>query len=399
LVLPPYSAQAFPDSVYAPAAAGALTGFPTVGYHEKADQQLLRVLIQAIVKVRLLSLFFVLLATPGARAQLAAGQTKFLGNIQSSQKDENFAIYWNQVTPEDNGKLGYVEPTRGSMDWSILDAIHAYAREHGIPFKEHTFLWGRQQPDWIDSLPDHDRRVEIAKWIREFGQRYPDTQFIDVVNEPLHHPPSYMDALGGGGSTGWDWVIWAYQTTREYCPHAKLLINEFFVPGRKDVDVFLELIALLKERNLVDGIGVQLHAFEEVSDNAIRSLLDRLATTGLPIYISELDINFSNDEAQLNRFKTLFPMLWEHPAVKGVTLWGYKQHQMWRQEAYLLRADGTERPALTWLKEYFHYTSAAPHIASRWDLMSAPRLVSAIILVLILGTSAWLFLSRGKAPE
>jgi endo-1,4-beta-xylanase len=54
------------------------------------------------------------------------------------------------------------------------------------------------------------------------------------------------------------------------------------------------------------------------------SALDRLATTGLPIYISELDINFSDDDAQLNRFKTLFPMLWHHPAVKGITFWGYK---------------------------------------------------------------------------
>src|SRR5262249_53567523 len=124
-------------------------------------------------------------------------------------------------------------------------------------------------------------------------------------------------------------------------------------PGTKDVDVFLNIITLLKERNLVDGIGVQLHSFEQVSDDVIRSIVDRLATTGLAIYISELDINLSDDNAQLDRFKTLFPMLWEHPAIKGVTLWGYKQNHIWQQDAYLLRADGTERPALVWLKEYF----------------------------------------------
>ena len=75
----------------------------------------------------------------------------------------------------------------------------------------------------------------------------------------------------------------------------------------------------------MDGIGVQLHAFEDVDDDVIRSILDRLATTGLPIYISELDINISDDVAQLNRFKTLFPMLWQHLTVKGITLWGYKE--------------------------------------------------------------------------
>ena len=315
-----------------------------------------------------LPLVFLLFTTPAGQAQLAAGQGKFLGNILStSRTDETFATYWNQVTPEDNGKLGYVESTRGPMKWSVLDAMYAYALKHGFPFKEHTFVWGRQQPEWINTLSAGDQRMEVRSWIREFGIRYPRTQFIDVVNEPLHQQPYYKNALGGDGSTGWDWVIWAYETAREYCPHAKLLINEYFEPGRNDVEHFVELVTLLKDRHLVDGIGVQLHAFEHVSDAVIRSILDRLATIGLPIYISELDINLADDAAQLNRFKTLFPILWQHPAVNGVTLWGYKEHHIWQQNAYLLRADGTERPALTWLKAYFHQHSSGrrSHLARR----------------------------------
>jgi len=247
--------------------------------------------------------------------------------------------------------------------------MYSYAQEHGFPFKEHTFVWGRQQPWWINTLSAGEQRMEIRSWIREFGLRYPHTQFIDVVNEPLHTQPSYKNALGGDGATGWDWVIWAFETTREYCPHAKLLLNEFFEPGRQDVDHFIELVTLLKNRHLVDGIGVQLHAFEDVDDDVIRSILDRLATIGLPIYISELDINISDDVAQLNRFKTLFPMLWQHPAVKGITLWGYKEHHIWRQKAYLLRKDGTERPALTWLKQYLHDhpAGASSYIARRGE--------------------------------
>lgn len=38
--------------------------------------------------------------------------------------------------------------------------------------------------------------------------------------------------------------------------------------------------------------------------------------------------------------------------MKGVTLWGYQQNQIWRTNAYLLRSDGSERPAMTWLKGY-----------------------------------------------
>ena len=353
------------------------------------------------MKIGFLSLFFALLTTPALQAQLAAGQTKFLGNILSSKPDETFATYWNQVTPEDNGKFGLVEPTRGLMDWSVVDAIHAYARDHGFPFKEHTFVWGSQQPDWIDSLSAEDQLNEVTKWIREFGQRYPDTQFIDVVNEPLHRPPSYKEALGGDGATGWDWVIWAFKTAREYCPHAKLLLNEYFVPDSKDVDVFLELIALLKERNLVDGIGVQLHSFEHVSDDVIRSTLDRLATTGLPIYISELDLSFPDDQEQLVRFKTLFPMLWLHPAVKGITLWGYREYHIWRKYAYLVRADGTERPALTWLKQYLHDNNVAGALNSAPYLSPTRSLwtVGAVIVVLMSGTWAWLYLRGGKTEK
>src|ERR1700739_526106 len=123
-----------------------------------------------------LSLVFLLLATPAVQAQLAAGQSKFLGNILStSRSDEEFATYWNKVTPEDNGKLGYVEPTRGPMNWSVLDAMYEYAQEHGFPFKEHTFVWGRQQPQRINTLSAGDQRMEVRSWIREFGFRYPRT--------------------------------------------------------------------------------------------------------------------------------------------------------------------------------------------------------------------------------
>ena len=140
---------------------------------------------------------------------------------------------------------------------------------------------------------------------------------------------------------------------------------------------------------------------EKVSDGEIRSTLDRLATTGLPIYISELDINFSNDDAQLNRFKTLFPLLWHHPAVKGITFWGYKEHHIWRRQAYLLRGDGTERPALTWLRQYLHEHSAAEALplASHSNLSLALWIVGGLTMVLIFGTSAWLYLSRAKAQK
>jgi endo-1,4-beta-xylanase len=83
--------------------------------------------------------------------------------------------------------------------------------------------------------------------------------------------------------------------------------------------------------------------------------LVRLGSLKLPIYISELDLNIADDDSQQERYKSLFPILWQNSAVRGVTLWGYKQNHTWKPYTYLLRADGSERPALLWLKEYMRH--------------------------------------------
>jgi endoglucanase len=59
-----------------------------------------------------------------------------------------------------------------------------------------------------------------------------------------------------------------------------------------------------------------------------------------------------DDATQLAIYKEQFPYFWEHPSVKGITLWGYVENEMWRNEAYLLSSEGVERPALQWLRSY-----------------------------------------------
>jgi endo-1,4-beta-xylanase len=267
-----------------------------------------------------------------------------MGNIlRTLELDRDFAKYWNQVTPENSGKWGLVEPARGRMDWSELDRMYQYAHRHHFPFKQHNFVWGEQQPKWIHGLPPDQQRLEVEKWIFQYGQRYPDTQFIDVVNEPIHSPPEYKQALGSDGSTGWDWVTWTFATARRCCPRAKLLLNDYnILSGGTNLGRYLGIIKLLKRRGLIDGIGVQAHGLETVNDAVIRSSLDRLAQLKLPIYVTELDLNIADDNAQKRRYESLFPIFWNNPAVAGVTLWGYKQNRTWKPDAYLLRAEGTE---------------------------------------------------------
>jgi endo-1,4-beta-xylanase len=298
------------------------------------------------------SLFTVIFVT-NASAQLANGTCKFLGNIIGGSTPSDFTQYWNQITPENAGKWGSVESTRDVMSWESLDNAYNTARTNGLPFKQHTLVWGQQQPPWLSELTAEEQKAEVEEWITEFCNRYPDTDFIDVVNEPLHAAPSYMNALGGSGTTGWDWVVWSFEKTRQHCPNTKLFLNDYnIVSSNTATGAYLSIIDVLKSNKLIDGIGEQGHFLESTPLATIKSNLDRLAETGLPIHISEFDISIADDIDQKIRYQQLFPLLWEHSGIYGITLWGYTQGQIWRENAYLKRTNGTDRPAFTWLKDY-----------------------------------------------
>lgn len=298
------------------------------------------------------------------------GCEKFLGNVSASTTPNNWLKYWNQVTPENAGKWGSVESVRDQMSWSGLDRAYNLAKDNGYPFKQHVFVWGNQQPNWIASLPDEEQLEEITEWIQLFCERYPDTDMIEVVNEPLHDPPdsnedgNYMKALGGSGTTGWDWIIKAFEIAKEHCPNAALIINEYgILNNSNDRHRYLGIVDLLIERDLIDAIGVQGHAFtvNNMSAGDINTALNNLSSRDLPLYVTELDIDTEGysgtdyDDEQLRRYQEIFPAIWEHEHVDGVTLWGYVQNQMWRSGAYLVSngtTSATERPALKWLQDY-----------------------------------------------
>ena len=308
-------------------------------------------------KVRTAALVLLLAAAGSSLAQdaepLAAGADTFLGNILTARFDPAFGSYWNQATPEDAGKWLSVEAQRDTMVWTVLDLIFQVAASQDIPVKQHTFVWGQQEPRWVAGLPPEEQRVEVEEWMRLFAERYPDVAMIDVVNEPLHAPPSYAAALGGAGETGWDWVVWSFELARELFPSSTLLLNEYNIlccPGERAR--YLEIVGILQERGLIDGVGVQAHGLERVDPAVIRAGLDEVAATGLPIYVSELELEASDDQVQLEMYQRVFPVLWEHPAVAGVTLWGYRAGQIWKQNAYLVDWFEEERPALQWLRRY-----------------------------------------------
>ena len=276
------------------------------------------------VLMLLIVTFFALTYSNKAFGQpIAEGKNKFLGCSMSSP-ESRFVNYWNQVTPGNAGKWGSVEWSQDSYNWGPLDDIYNLSRDNGILFKQHTMVWGSQQPGWISILDSASQREQIEEWFSLVGQRYPDMEYADVVNEPLNAPPIYKQALGGDGETGWDWVITSFQLARQYLnPDAELILNEYNVlHSVTTTDEYLVIINLLKDRGLIDAIGIQGHYFEfkgsgyTHSISTIESNLNRLVDTGLPVYITEFDINEEDDDVQLENYKYTSPYFGKIPVLK-----------------------------------------------------------------------------------
>jgi endo-1,4-beta-xylanase len=298
---------------------------------------------------------------------LAQGASKWLGMVCCGNQRPFLENYFNQVTPENAGKWGSVEATRDVFTWDALDEALAVAQDNGFPFRFHVLLWGSQQPDWIEALPPEEQVAEIREWFEAVNERYGDAlDYIEVVNEFENQPPiatnegNYIDALGGAGASGYDWVLTAFRLAREVFPAtAQLVLNEYSVENNDErTGRYIQLVELLQAEDLIDVIGTQGHAFSTTGPiEQMVTNLTRLGATGLPIIITEMDID-GPELQQLTNFQRVFKAFWEHESVAGITLWGYREG-MWRepQQATLVYSNGAEKPALRWLKGYMRGTA------------------------------------------
>ena len=300
-------------------------------------------------------------ATAGAGGKLGNGGAgpEFVGNITTGfmsgmdQGTRKFATYWDQVTPENAGKWGSVQSNaEAAFNWSALDAIYDYAEKNQIIFKEHTFIWGNQQPGGTIN------QEAVQKWMTEFCTRYPNTKLIDVVNEPPPHTtPAYAGNIGGGTNGDWKWIANAFTWARAACPNAVLILNDYNnIEWANDNSHFIDIVKKIQALDApIDAIGAQAHDLDHgsVSLATVTKLLGSLnSQTGLPVYITEMDIDSSDDARQLDLYKQYFPLFMGSSYVKGITIWGWVYGQTWSAapNSGLIRS-GTPRPAMTYLME------------------------------------------------
>ena len=132
-----------------------------------------------------------------------------------------------------------------------------------------------------------------------------------------------------------------------------------------------EIKGVVQVTKVLSPNSIQINKPITISNNSLVTFSTTTGTT--PIVITELDISGSNytdstsgktfgdvEALQLKRYQDLFPVFWNHPNVRGITLWGYILGDTWRHGrgggkhvTGLVKRDGSYvRPAFTFLQEY-----------------------------------------------
>ena len=320
------------------------------------------------MKKQLHLMILCLLSCLGVQAQLSQNPNKFLGNITTGYSVDagggvpQYYKLWNQITCENESKWSSVEGSRGNFNWNGANNAFSYAKQHNFTYKFHALVWGAQYPGWLESLAPAERFAAMTNWFDHAKDQFDVLPMIDVVNEAVgnHQPgnPMMKETLGGGGKTGYDWLIKAFEMAYERWPDAILIYNDYN-SIRWDLNNYITLVQTLRDAGApIDAYGNQSHELSDISESELKSALkSQQDALKMPMFVTELDIDIANDTQQLNQYKKVLPNMWELPYCAGVTLWGYVHGATWVDNSGLYK-NGEERPAMTWIKEYMQTDAA-----------------------------------------
>ncbi|MEU3020721.1 endo-1,4-beta-xylanase [Nocardiopsis sp. NPDC007018] len=272
--------------------------------------------------------------------------------------------HYTSVTAENTMKWQYVQPERGTFDWSGPDAVVGFAEERGLSVRGHTLLWHNQLPDWLaeGSLDAGELRAVTREHVDAVVGRYAGrVTSWDVVNEPFEDDsPRLRDNLWYR-ALGEDYVAEALWMAHEADPEAKLYVNEYGVEGGgAKADALYELAADLLDRGVpLHGIGFQGHFVHGNVPEDLAENMRRFAELGLDVEVSELDVRIPEPveeedlAAQAEEYRYVLESCLAVSRCVGVTVWGVTDAHSWIPEwfpgytaALPFDGDYTPKPAL-----------------------------------------------------
>ena len=311
---------------------------------------------------------------------------------------------FNQVSPENDLKWQLIHPREGSdgYDFAPADAFVNFGLSNNMYLVGHTLVWHSQTPRWVfaGTNPPPPEAATNAPggpgFGRGFGFSGPRASREELLQRMRDHIHTVVgrykgkikawdvvnEAIADGGtnilrSSPWseiigpDFIAKAFQYAYEADPDAILRYNDY---GLENPAKRKKLIALIKELQAqkvpVHAIGSQAHVNVGTSFETMDQALAEMKTLGLPIHITELDVNSAQggqrnigadvsanasatqgglvDEAsrrQADAYAGLFRAFVKHKdAVKLVTFWGVNDAVSWRANGRPLPFDGNNQP-------------------------------------------------------
>ncbi|KAL1541154.1 endo-1,4-beta-xylanase 5 isoform X2 [Salvia divinorum] len=234
-----------------------------------------------------------------------------------------FVERFNAAVFENELKWNATEFIQGHVNYTLPDQMLEFVQANQITVRGHNIFWEDPQyiPKWARNLTGSDLESAVSSRIQSLMHKYRG-EFVhwDVNNEMLHFD-FYEEHLGP------DATLRLFKTAHQADPLATLFMNEFNVvetcnDAESTVDAYVSRMRGIQRGGVtVGGVGLQGH-FDEPNPPLMRAVLDKLATLGLPIWLTEVDIsnNFTK-ETQAIYLEEVVREGFSHPAVNGIVLW------------------------------------------------------------------------------
>ncbi|MDR2808137.1 MAG: endo-1,4-beta-xylanase [Spirochaetaceae bacterium] len=327
-----------------------------------------------------------------------------IGNIASNADLEGVRFdllsrHFNVITAENGMKPSSLQALKGEFTFADADELVNGFLARGIQVHGHTLAWHQQSPEWmnyegisraeaLENLVTHAKTVaahfkgRVISW--------------DVLNEAINDNPQNPDDWRGAlRQTPWykavgdEYISILFQAVREADPDAKLYYNDYNLDNQNKAQAVYAMVKELNEqypdvggRPLIDGIGMQGHYRVNTNPKTVALSLERFASLGVEVSITELDIQAGADSAlsaseslqQAALYGSLFTLFKDYAqSIARVTFWGLDDASSWRASANptLFDKNLQAKPAFYAVSDPETFIAQNPQLSPKETLRSA----------------------------
>jgi endo-1,4-beta-xylanase len=284
-------------------------------------------------------------------------------NTRSIKTDEGDLILkeFGSMTPENAMKPAPIHPKEDVYNFKDADSIAAFAKLHHLKLRGHTLCWHNQSPAWMfkDDAGNAATKEVLLQRLKDHittvVTRYKGTVYAwDVVNEAISDKPGeYLRNSEWLKICGEEYIAKAFEYAPAADPDAILFYNDYNETNPVKSDKIYRLVKSLKDAGVpIHGIGMQGHwAINEPSAAELTNTLEKFASLGLQLQVTELDISvypkehearerklsdtatsFSaeKENAQMEQYKMCFELFKKYSKnISGVTFWNISDRYSW----------------------------------------------------------------------